>query len=107
MPRVIDYQLNRYVDHNHDSQFNSLYLLKAGDTATGTIFLPATNTQGCNLVNAINASSCQITATHISIADAGGYYVSTDVEGALQEIGGGLLPSLQPSWRRHFLTMGA
>lgn len=30
----------------------------------------------------------QIPATQVSIVDAGGYYTSTDVEGALQEIGG-------------------
>jgi len=105
MPRVIDYQLNRYVDHNHVTQFSLLYLLKAGDTATGTIFFPLTDSQGCALIASINASTtCQIQAVRVSIADAGGYYLSTDVEGALQEIASSALQ--ESSWRRYMLIMG-
>lgn len=62
-------------------------MLKAGDTALGNILLPATTIQGNNLIAAVNAATSQIQAVRVSIADAGGYYTSTDVEGALQEIG--------------------
>jgi phage portal protein BeeE len=105
---VTDYNLGRQLNHSHDVQYNAIYLMKAGDTATGTINLPATNAQGCNLVAAINASTCQIQAVRISIADAGGYYGSTNVEGALQEIGATLVPVLADTgYRRIMMMMGS
>lgn len=39
-------------------------------------------------------------ASAISIVDAGGLYTGTDVEAALQEVGG------RSGWARHFLLMG-
>lgn len=60
MPRVLDRLLNRHLDHSHSVQNNALYILKAGDTATGTIYFPLTNAQGCALVASINASTCQV-----------------------------------------------
>ena len=106
MPRVLDRLLHRQLDHTHVAQTNLLYLLKAGDTATGTIVFPVTDPQGCALIASINASTtCQIQAVRVSIVDVGGYYGSTDVEGALQEIGATALA--EGSWRRYMLVMGA
>ena len=64
---VTDYYLGRQINHDHTAQLNNLYLLKAGDTATGTINLPATASQGNNLVAAINTATNQITAQHIQL----------------------------------------
>lgn len=108
MSIVTDYALGRQLNHDHDIHTNSLYLLKAGDTATGNILLPATTIQGDNLIAAINVGSTQIQAVRVSIADAGGYFTGTDVEAALQELGATTVALLNDlHYRSHFLTMGA
>ena len=105
---VQDYYLSRQLNHTHVGELNNLYIKKAGDTATGTIYFPVTNAQGCVFVASINASTCQIQAVRVSIADAGNYYTSTNVEGALQEIGAGLSGIVADiHFRRVFLMMGA
>lgn len=75
--QVLDRNLRRMMNHDHSSQLNSLYLLKAGDTATGTIILPTTPAQGNALINSINAGTIQINAARLQL------------------------------WPRIFLTMGA
>jgi hypothetical protein len=87
---------------------NGLYIKKAGDTATGTIIFPITPAQGCAFINSINAAvTCWIQAVRVSIVDAGNYYTSTTVEGALQEIGAGLTGVIADiHFRRVFLLMG-
>ena len=102
---VTDYALGRQLNHSHDATNNALYILKAGDTATGTITFPVISAQGCVFVASINASTCQIQAVRVSIADAGNYYSSTDVEGALQEIGASLTPILADNGYRRILMM--
>jgi len=107
MAVVLDTYLHRQLNHDHQAQFNNLYLLKAGDTATGTIVLPLTDSQGCALIASINASTtCFINATRVSIVDVGNYYTSTTVEGALQEIGASLVPLTDIRYRRIMLLMG-
>jgi hypothetical protein len=76
MPAVIDHYLRRQLSHDHQGQFNLLYLLKAGDTATGTIILPITAAQANALINSINAGTLTINAQRVQ------------------------------SWHRHFMTMG-
>jgi hypothetical protein len=107
MPVVSDYYLRRQLNHDHSGQFNNQYILKAGDTATGTINFPITNAQGCALIASINASTtCYINAVRSSIVDVGNYYSSTTVEGALQEIGAaGLFTDLH--YRRIMMLMGS
>ena len=73
---VIDHYLRRQLNHDHSMQFNSQYLLKAGDTATGTIILPVSVSQGNALINSINAGTILINAQHVR------------------------------SWHRHFMVMG-
>ena len=108
MAVVIDHYLRRQLNHDHQAQFNNLYLLKAGDTATGTIVFPVTNSQGCALIASINASTtCYINATRVSIVDAGNYYSSNNVEGALQEIGAAMAGFTDLHYRRIMLLMGA
>lgn len=59
---VLDHKLQRQLDHDHQAQFNNLYLLKAGDTATGTINFPITASQGNALIASINAGTSLIDA---------------------------------------------
>ena len=105
MPQILDHNLHRQLNHDHTAQNNTLYLLKAGDTATGTIVFPVTASQGNALVNSINVGTTLILASHVSIVDAGNYYTSTTVEGALQEIGAAVFTDF--AYRRIMLLMGA
>ena len=73
---VIDHYLRRQLNHDHQKQFNDVYLLKAGDTATGTIILPVSVSQGNALINSINAGTNVINAQRVQ------------------------------SWHRHFMVMG-
>jgi hypothetical protein len=76
MITVYDRLLRRQFSHDHTPQLNSLYLLKAGDTATGTINFPITPSQGNALIASINAGTTTINAQRVA------------------------------SWHRHFMVMG-
>lgn len=67
MPIVLDRLLNRRLDHDHTPTLSGLYLLKAGDTATGTINLPITASQGNALISSINAATIQINAQRVKM----------------------------------------
>ena len=67
MAIVTDYRLGRQLDHDHTAQLNSIYLKKAGDTATGTIIFPLSVAQGNALVQSINSAVTQITAQHVQM----------------------------------------
>ena len=91
--------------------FTSLAAAAAAQGATGqivgqtiTIFNdPAGPDDGTYIITAITGavgdytkiSDATNTAAEISIVDAGGFYTSTDVEDALQEVGGGQAGNLQ------------
>ena len=64
---VLDHYLHRQLNHDHAQQFNNLYILKVGDTATGTIVFPITVTQGNALINSINAGTSVINAQRIRL----------------------------------------
>jgi len=65
MPQVKDYKLGRLLDHNHRRQLDDIYLLKAGDTATGTINFPVTVEQGNVFINSINAGDTFIESQRV------------------------------------------
>jgi hypothetical protein len=74
---ITDYALGRQLNHSHDATNNALYILKAGDTATGTINFPITISQGNALIASINAGNTTINAQRVA------------------------------SWHRHFMVMGS
>ena len=65
MPQVRDYKLGRLLDHSHQRQNNELYLLKAGDTATGTIYFPITTVQGNVFIDVVNAGDTFIDSERV------------------------------------------
>lgn len=67
MPIVLDHNLARELNHSHFVENSDLFLLKAGDTATGTIVLPVTESQGNALIESINAGSIFIDPARIQL----------------------------------------
>lgn len=65
--QVFDRNLRRMLNHDHTPAMSGLYLLKAGDTATGTIYFPITFTQGNAFINSINAGTIQINAARLQL----------------------------------------
>lgn len=61
---------------------------------TGTDYEGYDGTTWQSFTEAATGGTDDQTASEVDISDAGGYYTSTDVEGALQEIGGGTSDSL-------------
>lgn len=87
---VLDYVLQKRISHTHKVENNALYLLKAGDTATGTILFPLTDPQGCALIGSINASTtCLINWTRVNKTGSNITDIATRNHNDLQNIQGG------------------